>query len=36
MKLENQALAERDLDAERSRILRELLEGDPRRLWASK
>jgi predicted DNA-binding mobile mystery protein A len=36
MKLENQALAERDLDAERSRILRDLLEGDPRRLWASK
>ena len=33
MKLENQALSERDLDAERARLFRELLEGDLRRLW---
>ena len=36
MKLENQALAERDLDSEHARIFREILEGDPRRLWTSK
>lgn len=33
MKLENQALSERDLDSERKRLFRELLEGDLRRLW---
>jgi predicted DNA-binding mobile mystery protein A len=35
MKLENQALAAQDLDGEYQRIFRELLEGDPRRLWSS-
>ena len=35
MKLENQALAAPDLDGEHKRIFRELLEGDPRRLWSS-
>lgn len=35
MKLENQALAAQDLDGEHKRIFRELLEGDPRRLWSS-
>lgn len=33
MKLENQALLGRDLDAERARLFRDLLEGDLRRLW---
>ena len=33
MKLENQALSERDLETERARIFRDLLEGDLRRLW---
>jgi predicted DNA-binding mobile mystery protein A len=33
MKLENQALEARDLDAEQKRVFRELLEGDPKRLW---
>ncbi len=33
MKLENQALTARDLDAEHKRVFRELLEGDPKRLW---
>ena len=36
MKLENQALSERDLSTEHARVFREILEGDPRRLWASK
>jgi predicted DNA-binding mobile mystery protein A len=36
MKLENQALSERDLNAEHSRVFRDILEGDPRRLWTSK
>jgi predicted DNA-binding mobile mystery protein A len=35
MRLENQALSQRDLDAERARLFREILEGDPRRLWDS-
>jgi hypothetical protein len=33
MKLENQALADEDLKTERARLLRDLLEGDLRRLW---
>lgn len=33
MKLENQALSKRDLDAERVRLVRDLMEGDPKRLW---
>ncbi len=33
MKLENQALTRRDLEAERARLIAELLRGDPRRLW---
>ena len=36
MQLENQALSEHDLDAEHSRVFREILEGDPRRLWTLK
>ena len=36
MKLENQALSQRDLDSEQSRVFREILEGNPRRLWSSK
>ena len=36
MKLENQALSELDLSAEHSRVFREILEGDPRRLWTMK
>ena len=35
MKLENQALASRDLDSARVRLVRDLVEGDPRRLWSS-
>lgn len=35
MRLENQALARRDLDAEHKRILKDYLEGDPRRLWTA-
>ena len=35
MKLENQALASNDLAAEHTRIFKEYLEGDPRRLWDS-
>lgn len=34
MRLENQALADRDLQTERARLVRDLVEGDPRRLWA--
>jgi predicted DNA-binding mobile mystery protein A len=34
MKLENQALTSQDLDAEHARVFRELLEGNPRRLWS--
>lgn len=33
MKLENQALAHPDLEAERARLVRELIEGNPRQLW---
>lgn len=33
MKLEDQALESRDLEAERKRLLDELLRGDPSRLW---
>ncbi|HEY5412860.1 MAG TPA: mobile mystery protein A [Caulobacteraceae bacterium] len=33
MKLENQALTKRDLEAERRRLVAELLRGDPRKLW---
>ena len=33
MKLENQALTPPDLEAERARLVRELIEGHPRRLW---
>lgn len=33
MHLENQALGERDLAAERERMVVELLQGSPRRLW---
>jgi predicted DNA-binding mobile mystery protein A len=33
MRLENQGLTQRDLDAERARVIDELLRGDPRRLW---
>jgi len=33
MKLENQALTERDLAAEHTRVFQELLRGDLRRLW---
>jgi predicted DNA-binding mobile mystery protein A len=35
MKLENQALAQRDLDAEHTRVFREIMEGDPSRLWSA-
>jgi predicted DNA-binding mobile mystery protein A len=33
MKLENQALDDRDLQAEREWLVNELMTGDPRRLW---
>jgi predicted DNA-binding mobile mystery protein A len=33
MKLENQALTRGDLEAERERLIAELLRKDPRRLW---
>lgn len=33
MRLENQALTKADLKAERERLIAELLQGDPRRLW---
>ena len=33
MRLENQALDKRDLEAERERLALEILAGDPRRLW---
>ena len=33
MRLENQALEERDLQTERDRLVNDLLAGDPRRLW---
>lgn len=33
MRLENQALTQRDLSAERQRLIAELLKGNPRRLW---
>ena len=33
MKLENQAVSQRDLDAEYTRLFRELMNDDPRRLW---
>jgi predicted DNA-binding mobile mystery protein A len=33
MRLENQALTARDLSRERARLVDELLEGAPRRLW---
>jgi predicted DNA-binding mobile mystery protein A len=33
MKLENQALTGSDLQAEKERLVAELLRGDPRRLW---
>jgi predicted DNA-binding mobile mystery protein A len=33
MKLENQALTRRDLEAERGRLVKALLKEDPRRLW---
>jgi predicted DNA-binding mobile mystery protein A len=33
MRLENQALDKRDLEAERERLAAEILAGDPRRLW---
>ena len=33
MRLENQALASGDLADERTRLVREFLEGSPRRLW---
>ena len=36
MKLENQALSERDLSAEHLGVFREILEGEPRRLWTMK
>jgi predicted DNA-binding mobile mystery protein A len=35
MRLENQALDTRDLEAERERLAGEILAGDPRRLWDS-
>lgn len=34
MGLENQSLTRRDLESEQARIRREILEGDPRALWA--
>jgi predicted DNA-binding mobile mystery protein A len=33
MKLENQTLADPDLEAERARLVRDLIEGHPRQLW---
>lgn len=33
MKLENQALTASDLSSERERLVRSLIDGDPRRLW---
>lgn len=33
MRLENQAMVPRDLADERERLVREILEGSPRRLW---
>ena len=33
MRLENQALDKRDLQAERDRLAAEIMAGDPRRLW---
>ena len=33
MKLENQALSKRDLEAERGRLVEALLKENPRRLW---
>ena len=33
MRLENQALDPRELEAERDRLVEELVRGDPRRLW---
>jgi predicted DNA-binding mobile mystery protein A len=33
MKLENQALTKRDLEARREHLIAELLRGDPRKLW---
>ena len=33
MRLENQGVDQRDLDAERERLVAEILAGDPRRLW---
>lgn len=36
MKLENQALGPRELEAERDRLISDLVDGDPRRLWDTK
>ena len=35
MKLENQALAQRDLETEHSRVFKEIMAGDPSRLWSA-